>query len=127
MRCLVAVASCRDSVEWSDDLQQSAVQSVRENSAEQLAQDVAGKTVRCLFFLAGFLTVSRCSAAQYEAEASIHWDSFYQQHQNRSGGRGRLMFKEQHEKQPRFQALFGSLNGSGNEATSHFFKDGLQC
>lgn len=37
------------------------------------------------------------------------------------------MFKEQHEKQPRFQALFGSLNGSGNEATSHFFKDGLQC
>lgn len=47
----MAVASCRDSVEWSDDLQQSAVESVRENSAEQLAQDVAGKTVGASSFL----------------------------------------------------------------------------
>lgn len=43
VRCLVF---CRDSVEWSEDLQQSAVQSVRENSAEQLVQEVAGETVR---------------------------------------------------------------------------------
>ena len=41
VRCLVF---CRDSVEWSEDLQQSAVQSVRENSAEQLVQEVAGET-----------------------------------------------------------------------------------
>lgn len=43
VRCLVF---CRDSVEWSEDLQQSAVESVRENSAEQLVQEVAGETVR---------------------------------------------------------------------------------
>ena len=43
VRCLVFF---RDSVEWSEDLQQSAVQSVRENSAEQLVQEVAGETVR---------------------------------------------------------------------------------
>ena len=46
VRCLVALGFCRDSVEWSEDLQQSAVQSVRENSAEQLVQEVAGETVR---------------------------------------------------------------------------------
>ena len=45
VRCLVGLVFCRDSVEWSEDLQQSAVQSVRENSAEQLVQEVAGETM----------------------------------------------------------------------------------
>ena len=79
--------------------------------------------MRWLFFLVEFLTVSRCSAARYEAEASIHWDSFYQQHQNRSGGRerGRLILKK---KKNMISMTLSLIPRPGNEATSQL-KDSL--
>ena len=39
----VVVTPCRDNVEWGDDLEQQAEQSVRENSTEQLSQEVNGE------------------------------------------------------------------------------------
>ena len=40
----VFITLCRDNVEWGDELEQQAEQSVRENSTEQLSQEVNGET-----------------------------------------------------------------------------------
>ena len=70
-------------MEWGSDQAQQAEERVRENSIDPLPSDVTMK---------------------YEVDAPQHWDTFYQQHQNR-------FFKDRHWLFTEFPELKGPYSG----------------
>ena len=66
-------------MEWGAEQETLAREKVRENSSEQVSEDVRGMIPQ---LIEDIHNIHMCTEG-YEREAAQHWHTFYQQHQNK--------------------------------------------